>query len=208
MKNKIIIGVVITAVIATGISLFLFRRGTVVPPGVKISNPGTLAALMAAGGSVKCTVAPGTENDGMSGTFYVSGKNVRGDFSVNDEGQATASHMIVDNQFTYTWFDGNEMGFKMVNTTEPGDTNDAPVAETRGFDPNQAMDYQCVSWIKDASLFIPPTDVTFSEFGAPAEVSTPSISDSVYPGTANQCAACEQLPAEYKAQCLSSLGCK
>lgn len=213
MNNKIIIAIVAAVVvIGAGVWLFAFRGGPAVPPGVKVNNPETLAALMAAGAPVKCTIVPSADNSHMSGTFYVAGKQVRGDYSVATGGQTMMGHMIAQTQTTYTWFDGQPMGFKMANTLEPGNTGNVPVAESQGFDPNQKLGYQCEGWVMDASKFAVPTNIKFSEFGPSAEITTPpaggSGSAGAVQGTAAQCAACDQVPASYKAQCKASLGCK
>jgi len=217
MKSKIIIGVVSLVVIALGFGVWLMMgRGSsniTIAPGVTVNNPQTLAALMAAGRPVKCTVMASADNGNMSGTFYIVDKKMRGDYSTVNAGQNMTGHVIMDGNTSYTWIEGMKTGFKMAAT--PSGNENAPgspgEAGNQSVDPNAKLGFNCQAWIMDAKQFKLPAGITFTEFGFMLVV--PPVSGSAAGGTsggatAAQCATCNQLPAEYKAQCLASLGCK
>jgi hypothetical protein len=210
-KNQIIIGIVVLIVIVGGAWFFLSRGGGgAVIPGTTTNNPKTLAAMIAAGVPVQCTLAASEANGNMSGTFYVSDKNVRGDYTVNDGGEPMSGHMIVKGDTSYMWFEGAKTGFKM--TAPKGETNVNTSAENQQFNPNEEMDFQCGAWVPNPSLFALPSGVTFNEFALPtmppATNSPTGGASGVAPSGAADCSVCDSLPASYQAQCKQSLGCK
>jgi hypothetical protein len=222
MKSKIMIGVVAVVVIALGVGIWLFmgRGGApVVPilPGQKVSDPKTIGELIAAGRPLKCTVTPTAENGQMSGTFYSADKKMRSDSSTDVGGKIYSSHMILLNDVAYIWQEGQNTGLK---TFASNDAN-AEGAGDEGPDTTKDMGFKCETWMPDAGTFALPAGVKFSDIGSmipsiPSGATNGSASPSTGLGTgapaaggnAAQCATCDQLPAEYKAQCLSSLGCK
>jgi hypothetical protein len=159
----------------------------------------------------------------MSGTFYLANKKMRGDYSVSNGSQVMMGHMVLDNDTTYSWFDGQPMGFKMMNSTEVN-TNTSTAAE-QSFDPNKMMGYKCEGWSADGSKFVLPANVQFNDFGTGSVAPSLPINGSTgagsvggsagadvnaggsVSGSATQCAACDQVPESYRAQCRSSLGC-
>jgi len=221
MKNKIIIGVVVlVVVIAAGAWYFLSRGANPAAPYVgtpAVNSNGTsldtLAAILASGRPVKCTVAPSADNGNMSGTFYIANGKTRGDYSVSEGAQPMSGHMIVLGDTSYSWFEGQSTGFKMTATPASGNENN-PAAPSQGFDPNQKIGYDCSPWSADASLFALPANVKFTDMSAlGAPTPTPPVGGAAgagagaVTGNAAQCATCNQLPAEYKVQCLTQLGC-
>src|SRR6266480_7634128 len=62
-------------------------------------------------GSQKCTFSDKT--NGGSGSVYVSGGKMRGDFQSTDNGKTSVSHMINDGTYVYFWTDGQKNGYKM-----------------------------------------------------------------------------------------------
>jgi hypothetical protein len=209
MKNKAII-IVVAALVVLGLGAWLLlSRGGGVVPGTTTNNPKTLAAMIAAGVPVQCTLAASEANGNMSGTFYVANKSVRADYTVQDEDKPMAGHMIVQDKTSYMWFEGAKTGFKMTASEE--ETTGAPT-ENQQFNPNEEMDFQCGAWVPNPSLFALPSGVTFNEFALPTMPSatngpTGGVSGAAPSGSAD-CSVCDSLPASYQAQCKQSMGCK
>jgi hypothetical protein len=228
MNNRIIIAIVVAAAVAAGVVYFSINRGAIVAPGRVVANSETAAALVAAGRPVKCTIAPTAENNNMSGTFYVVNKKVRGDYSVKTGVNPMSGHMIVDGATTYSWIDGQPMGFKMMgNVKAAGGANAGllPVSEGQPFDQSKLANYKCEGWSGDDSFFAVPGNVKFTEPGSAGLVPpTPPVRGSAGAGAgvngsagdgaiapvgkATQCATCDSMPAAYQAQCKAALGCK
>jgi len=221
MKNKVVIGVIAVVIIGAGAWYFISQSGKggapIVSSPVANSNGtslDTLAAILASDRPVKCTVAPTADNGNMSGTFYIANKKVRGDYSVTEGAQPMSGHMIVNGDTSYTWIDGQPMGFKMTATPVNRNEN-APTAAKQGFNSNQKIGYNCSSWSADATLFALPANVKFNDMNAlAAPAVTPPAGASAGTGNvpavgnSSQCAACDSVPAANKAQCKVALGCK
>jgi hypothetical protein len=221
MKNKVVIGVIAVIIIGAGVWYFISQSGKggapIVSAPVANSNGtslDTLAAILASGRPVKCTVVPTADNGNMSGTFYIANGKTRGDYSVTEGAQPMSGHMIVIGQTSYTWFEGQSTGFKITATSANANVN-APVAANQGLDPNQKIGYNCSPWSADATLFALPANVKFNDMSAlAAPAVTPPAGGSAGTGNvpavgnSSQCATCDGLPDAYKAQCKSALGCK
>ena len=125
---------------------------------------GSAKALMARGGDHKCTFTQVVENSTSTGTVYISGMKMRGDFKSDVSAAGTnisvESHMISDGEFTWVWSSMMPTGMKMKIDAEAGATAD------QGFDANQELEYSCVKWNRDASQFDLPSAVTFTEIKA------------------------------------------
>lgn len=178
---------------------------------------GSLGDLLGKNSNLKCTVK---ETAGSS-TTYISGKKARNDSqSVDSNGQTTSSHMIVDEEWLYTWTDqvaSSAVKVKLsdLNTSE---FNDAQTAGQAGnFSTyQQKANYSCLPWSVDDKMFTPPADVNFVNFsdmfnqlqglgtGAVGGDDSGDNSDN-----SNLCAQCDLIPdATAKSQCKSNLGCK
>lgn len=109
------------------------------------------------GGTYKCEVKQAMSDFENSGTVYVDGANVRGEFSTIAEGRPIDTFFIVKDGYTYTWSSAAPtMGFKIKVAAET--TTDT----SQTYDWKQGVgDYNCQAWTADASMFIPPANVTF-----------------------------------------------
>lgn len=124
---------------------------------------GSVSELAARGGSWKCTVDASTAQSISSGVTYVSGGKVRGDFTTNVQGYGSVeSHMIADGTDVYTWSSAMPQGIKtkMMATGQGGTATSG-----RGVDANTAYSYDCQPWVADATLLIPPANITFTAVG-------------------------------------------
>ena len=167
-------------------------------------NKSTLKDLLAKGIAQKCTFSDKMEGVDSSGIMYISGNKMRGDFDSVVEGKTMASHMIFENNTAYNWSDGQKTG--MMFKMDPNEAKDAQneVKQNQQFDPNKVIDYKCSAWIVDNSLFVPPSDVKFSDLSS---VMAPTGVNTTGQGTFNMCAACNNLTGDEKQQCLTALKC-
>lgn len=117
------------------------------------------------GGAYKCEVKQSMSDFENSGTMYVNGKTLRGEFSTVAEGKKMDSSFISREGYTYTWSSMTPgMGFKMktVENIEVPDTN-VDINGNYAWSADQIGDYNCENWVVDASKFETPKDVTFTE---------------------------------------------
>ncbi len=121
----------------------------------------TIKDFLAITTSQKCTVNHSSGVAVSSGTVYVSGGKIRADFVANTSGQTVGVHFVVNGPDAFTWIDGYPVGFKV-----PVSMADKPSSQTGGIDINQKLDYSCVPWAVDSSVFVTPTGITFRAIGA------------------------------------------
>lgn len=125
------------------------------------SFTGSLRALAARGGSYVCTMHTDSGNVPTDGTIYVSGENIRGDFSSNAPQIGTVdTHMIADGTTLYLWNSLLPQGIKSTEMTE--ETTDASSGNGTTLDVNRSYTYDCKAWSADASMFVVPADITFT----------------------------------------------
>jgi hypothetical protein len=220
--KKIIIVLVILVLIGTGGYLVMKK-----PPQLNNQAPtaqnepetatnatiqGTLKSLLTAGKSQKCTYSdkPETtsaETTSVEGTVYVANGKMRGDFSSTSEQIKVNGHMIADGEYSYVWSDLDNQGIKMLidqqeSSNAPTDTN------TQTPDINQSYTFNCQGWTQDNTMFVPPSNITFSTFTLPSglpSVAPPTDTDT----NQSACAACDSIPAgEARNACKTQLNCK
>ncbi len=125
---------------------------------------GSFEDLAARGGDWKCSFTSKTEMGDAVGTVYVSGQNIRGDFSMTAPviGKVD-SYMIADSAYTYSWSSMLPQGFKAKRV----DQGATPAADTKVADtmvnPQMVMEYNCEPHTADAALFVVPENVTFKD---------------------------------------------
>ena len=194
--------------------------------GVMDSARTSLSGLLALGKSQKCTFRSSAETADSSGVVYISGGKVRGDFDsttkVGTNVSTVKSHMITDGDEIRVWSDGEEMGMLMKTAQAPSGAVDTQVQNTAPMplDMNDSsVDYDCDMWVADASVFTPPSSVTFQSIDDMMKQAMPKggmmqIEGSMGAGMdmeamkAMQCSACDSAPdAESKAQCKQALQC-
>jgi len=165
------------------------------------TSANSLKALLALGSAQTCTF----DNAGSTGTMYISGGKVRGDFDSTTNGKTLKTHMLVDGTTSYIWMDGEKTGYKMSFDASAGaGTPGTTTAQTSGaFDANADMNYKCGPWVADASVFVLPTTVTFTSFAIPTM--NPSSGNG---SSSSQCSYCDNLTGDAKTQCKSALNCK
>lgn len=212
MNKKLLIiigGVIIIIVVAYVLRYLISLNGFTGDSVIDRHSKMSLSTLLASSVSQKCTFTNKTDTSESSGTVYVSGGKMRGDFKTVASGRTMQSHMIVDGQTSYMWSDEMPQGFKMdFADMQKQDTKNQTV------DVNQQLDYSCGSWSADASAFVTPAGIEFKDMqammqGMMPKTNTGTIQNSGYSDVKKmQCAACDNAPtAEAKAQCKTALGC-
>jgi hypothetical protein len=221
MNTKALIGLVVIILIGAGAYMVWGRGGgygpvSTVPVG---GGSNSLQQLVAAGAPVTCTFSTTTASGGETGTIYIANGMVAGDFTVTDsKAGAINAHMITRDQTSYTWTSMSNQGFKStINASNsPGQT------QGQGVDYSAQMDYSCQAWTPDSSKFNLPANISFiatASYVPPPQGAGATGAGTVTPGggttgappvagTAEQCAACNQLSGAQKAQCLAALNCQ
>ena len=201
-QTLLIAGAIVAVVIIAAAGFFLFKKPTQTPQESTITQPtqleesqtkGSIKNLLAAGKNQTCTIKYPVGEQMGEGTVYVSGKNLRGDFTITSAEKTFDSHMIQDETYMYSWSSLSPQGVKM-KIAELEKVQASPTAES--VDLNQEVDVNCSSWSVDSGKFTPPADVNFMETGTtPAQ--TQQLDKSV----------CDQITdPQAKASCLQSLG--
>jgi hypothetical protein len=178
MNTKVIVGLTVVGVLGVGAYLFMGNKGTSV---AEVAMPessreaaagpftGSVFDLAQRGGSWKCTVdTTATTGAGAAmsaGTVHVSGTSVRADFTTTIAGMGPVeSHMITDGSFAYTWTSMMPRGFKMkVDSTQTAQADATSQTSGEGMDAHQSYTYNCEKESPDATLFTPPSSISFVE---------------------------------------------
>lgn len=217
--NKTIAVVLGVIVLAVGVYFFMSTpaAGPVVEDGtvsdtsgeeetsVRSSGEGTFAEVLALGENITCDFTytdPETGGE-TEGTVFVAGERVRGDFAMTQEGEEYSFNTIQDGEYGYTWGSGPMGAMAMKFALQKDDTVASTEESSQDpFETDARVTYECDRWSVDESKFVPPADVEFQDF-TEATMQIDASTDM----KAAQCAACEQVPAESRAQCLAALGC-
>ena len=169
----------------------------------------SLTKLLDAGQSLVCTYEKKEPNGKQSGTIYVAGRKIGGEIQVSSiEGTYLMNTLYTDG-WQYIWGGplGETQGMKIqVSALHAQGSPEA----THGPDLNEDLDYQCKPWTVDASKFVLPSNVQFID--AAGMMPNTAMKSAATGGGgmdmhAMQCAACEQVPEEERAECKQALGC-
>ena len=128
----------------------------------------TMHDLIVSGVSQTCTFSiPATaSSSSLSGTIYLAGGNMQGDFVKTDpENKITNAHVVVADNVGYIWSDQSSgKGYKMAWSLMASST--VLSSRPEGVDLNQPTAYDCKSWVTDQTKFTPPTTVKFTDISA------------------------------------------
>lgn len=172
MNTNALVGLIALVVVVGGGVWFFSSKGDVQDGSAEahkasseaVRGEGTFGELMARAGSWKCDVAVAIEEAPSQGTVYVADGKIYADFTAQVEamgGQSVRTEMIQADGYVYTWSDMTPQGFKM-QLPEGDASKDAP----QGVSYDSRVTYDCAPWSVDASVFTPPSSVTFMEIGA------------------------------------------
>ncbi len=120
----------------------------------------SLLDLVKMGKNLRCTFKTEVANGATAGTVYVSGQNIRADFSVTSGGNTQQTSMIKEGNTSYIWGGTLSTGVKMTVSLEQLAQNKQA---SQYVDPNQKVNYSCSPWNVDPSLFTLPTNVKFTD---------------------------------------------
>lgn len=195
----LVIGIII-AIAAIGGALVMSNRSNSSNPTASSettsnsSFPKSLKELLALNQSQECNFS---DENGNSGVVYLSAGKMRGDF-VSSTGQGSLnSHMIVSDNTSYVWMDGQNTGFKI--SFDPNEI-EIPEGTQSTVSLDQKFDFSCKDWSANTSVFAMPTSINFTDFGSlnlPTGSSAPKI----------DCSVCDSVPESAKPQCKAALGC-
>lgn len=223
MNKKIGIGIVVVVIIllaawglmrpkaASQVKDTMNKTSEVMPNSAESTAANSLKGLLAMGASKKCTYSVG---EGMgTGTVYVTAGKMRGDTQVTAGKTTNISHMIVDGQTSYTWMDGQDMGYKMDFSSLEGNSMKGDVGNNGHYnaDVNKNMNFACENWPIDNSKFTLPANVKFSDMSAMMQQKLPagapgSMTDGANPPAGGTMEAmCANLQEPAKSQCLAAL---
>lgn len=203
MNRNALIGLIAVVIFAAG-GWYLYSNngatrsaGTQTPPNQEQGQMLSMKELMASNASQQCTFAE-PQSD-TSGTIYVSGGKVRGDFETKSESGTVSGHMIADSSTVHTWMDGMSQGFKA--SFDVAATADKNMEAQQSLNPDKKLDYRCSPWQADRSKFELPAGVTFTDMSA-------MMQQSAGGSGASACSACDMAPEPQKSQCKAALKCK
>lgn len=130
---------------------------------------GSWTDLMALGGAYTCDIDT-TSNTGAgsvqtTGTVYVAGSDLRGDFSSMVGGKMEETHMIRVGQESWVWSTAMPQGIKMM-VKDSVKSGDAVGTSGQGFNENTSYEWDCDPWTRDSSKFSPPSNVQFMDMEA------------------------------------------
>lgn len=124
---------------------------------------GTIGDLVNRGGNYKCEWSFSDKGTTMSGVTYVSGKKLSGEATAKTTSGDLITHMVGDGTTVYSWVEvagfksGTKFSYDELNSYKP--TAEEKQASDQYF---QKTGYKCSAWTPEASKFVVPTDVTFT----------------------------------------------
>lgn len=173
-QKQIIIGIVVIALLLLGVGgFFLYSQNN--KPQDQATNTESSATtsqeagvmnsfidLVTSGTTTQCTFNTAAGEGGSSnGTVYISGENMRGNFTTTTkDGKASQMYMIRNGDKYYMWGGELPSGIKMTLDINEFKTN---TQASQYVDLNTKADYKCNPWTVDLSKFTPPSNIKFED---------------------------------------------
>ncbi|MEK9177152.1 MAG: hypothetical protein AAB923_02550 [Patescibacteria group bacterium] len=125
---------------------------------------GSIGELAKRGGNYQCTFTSDTADASSSGTVYVAGYQISGEFTsaIPSASMTVKTYMVQDGGYTYIWSSESPMGFKTKITETSTGPDYAPTSGTQ-VTMGQSYAYKCAPWTVDKGKFSVPSDVEFVE---------------------------------------------
>ena len=216
MNMKFIAIAVAVIILLLGGGLFLYSKNsssnptgktstqTAVSPTTTTSQNGSLLDIFSSGKTQKCDFSYKAE-DGTStkGAFYISANKVRGSLDITTNGKLSTMNILRDGDTNYMWGSALPTGIKMTLSANDFATK---INTTSATNPNQKMDFKCVPWTVDQSLFIVPADVKFTDLSNMTVSKTPAANATQTPSS--DCSVCNSLTGNAKIACRTGLHCQ
>lgn len=168
MNTNALIGLIaLVVVVGGGVWFFSTKDANGLPTGgasASAQGVGTFKDFVARGGNWSCTVSVNNPEAPTTGTVYLSGEQMRGDFvstPVALGGQQIASYMIRTDGMFYTWTNLTAQGVKVAAQTTEGASPADQVINM-----SAEVQYDCQPWVADATKFAIPAEITFMDVQA------------------------------------------
>jgi len=117
---------------------------------------GSLRSLLSYTANTQCDVSTVAQGTSSTGTVYISGNSMRGDFSSTTATSGTIdSHMIKKGDIFHVWSGTNGAIMTTAEMSQADTQTDLSVSL------DQEVNYTCSLWTVDATKFVVPTSVTF-----------------------------------------------
>ncbi len=222
MKNlPLILGIIVILLLGIGGYWYMNKNPTSLSTGKnKMEQEQTtgsgmmsLKELMGLNKNQVCTYSSSEETGSISGTSYISGGKVRNEFKgTYPDGKAYEGGMINDGSYMYTWTTDSNEGFKIAITDsiekQVEDTkNDFEKNQDQFVNQNEKLNYKCSSWSPNGSMFVPPSNIKFTDYSEmmnqtqEAQPNSEQIKEFL-------CKNCDNVPEAEQAACKQSLGCE
>lgn len=164
------------------------------------NNSKSLMDLISSGQSQRCTFETSGEDGTTKGTAYVSGTNARTDIVTTVDGKESEISMIRKGDDNYIWGSDLEQGIKMTLSLDELSKNSQATQYTGSVDPNQKVNFNCMPWTVDDSLFTPPANIKFTDMSAIMEKMKGTT------GTMPNTSVCDSIEdPDDKASCIKAL---
>jgi len=124
---------------------------------------GSWMDLVKRGGTYVCEVDHSSAVDISSGSVYVSGTDVRGDFTSKTASGVVESSMLKKGDTVYVWGGGMPQGVKMQATMMESSTGAPTGTSGQAVDMKQEYGWNCTATTPDASKFTLPKGIEFMD---------------------------------------------
>lgn len=163
------------------------------------SKSSSLMDLLNLDKNQRCTFKTTASGSSTEGTVYIAAGKIRGDFKTTVNGKDEEMSLIRDGDMNYIWGSSLKTGIKMKVSLEDLSKNQ----QTSGFiDANNKLEYNCMPWDTDSSLFTPPSNIKFTDMSSLIMPKTTGTQTDTQKSTSY----CDQLKDEAaKASCLNAI---
>lgn len=168
MNMKIVI-IVLVALLAVGVGGYYLTKDDNDSNNAVLNTGSTsINALLGQNNNSTCTYSHTDESGNTSsGTVYLSGGRMRGNFTFQAAGQQTQySNVLRDNEYQFVWQDGSDTGFKSKIETLTSAGSDDSNTTQQAVDQDKEYDFDCSDWRVDESMFNAPANVEFTDYSA------------------------------------------
>lgn len=191
--NTKIIGIVaaIILLLGAGGAYFLSQNKTATntnqspTPTTTKNKTSSLLDLLNLGKNQRCSFKTTASGNQTEGTIYIAEGKMRGDFKTTVEGKQQEMSMIRDGDMNYIWGASLKEGIKMKVSLDELSKNEQA---GQFINPDDKLDYNCMPWATDSSLFSPPSNVKFTDMSSLIIPKTTGVKTNTLPSS-----YCDQL---------------
>lgn len=177
----------------------------------KSSMSDSLTSLLKSGKTQKCTFSSQDIGGGNTqGTAYLTTDKMRTDLTITSSDKTSMVYVIRNGDDNYIWGSEfpNSTGLKMTLSIDEYESN----SDSREyFDPTKKLDYDCSGWTVDSSVFVPPSNIKFSDLSSMMQgmmKSETKPTGAAPSSSASNCSVCNSLTGSAKTSCLAQLNCQ